>query len=101
MAVAQLVDLPAGRQGAVMYFVYVLISLKDKKFYTGLTNNIERRLKEHNHGSRSTPSTLKRGPFELVHVEIVYSLSDARISEKFFKTRYGREICREIIEWRS
>ncbi len=31
-----------------MYYVYVLESQKDKKFYTGLTWNIGKRLQEHN-----------------------------------------------------
>jgi hypothetical protein len=31
-----------------MFYVYVLISLKDKKFYIGYTGNLKRRLKEQN-----------------------------------------------------
>ena len=30
------------------YFVYVLLSLKDGKFYIGFTSDLNRRLKEHN-----------------------------------------------------
>ncbi|MBU1045078.1 MAG: GIY-YIG nuclease family protein, partial [Candidatus Omnitrophica bacterium] len=33
-----------------MYNVYVLISLKDYKFYIGFSENIEQRLKDHNSG---------------------------------------------------
>ncbi|MCK6648914.1 MAG: GIY-YIG nuclease family protein, partial [Bacteroidia bacterium] len=31
-----------------MYFVYILRSLKDGRFYKGITSDIERRLREHN-----------------------------------------------------
>lgn len=31
-----------------MWYIYVLKSLKDSKYYTGFTNNIELRLDKHN-----------------------------------------------------
>ncbi|MDO8621359.1 MAG: GIY-YIG nuclease family protein [Candidatus Levybacteria bacterium] len=80
-----------------MYFVYILKSQKDNKFYTGITNNIERRLYVHNRGSHSTSSTLKRGPFDLVHVETVNDRIEARRLEKYFKSGAGREIRDEIV----
>ena len=79
-----------------MYFVYILKSRKDSKFYTGITNNIDRRLRTHNKGSHATPSTLQRGPFELTHVEIVSDRNEARRLEKYFKSGAGREIRSEI-----
>lgn len=86
------VDLPAvGRAAPKMYFVYILQSLKDKKFYTGITNNLERRLKEHNKGKKSTPSTAYRGPFKLVYFEKFNSRQVARKREKFLKSGTGRE----------
>lgn len=66
---SSVVDLPAGRQGNSMYYVYALKSLKDQKYYTGMTDNLERRLKEHNRGAAATPSTVFRGPFKLVYYE--------------------------------
>lgn len=81
------------------YFVYIVRSLKDHKFYTGHTDdNIEERLRAHNKGVKSTPSTLHRGPFELIHVEITQDRSEARKMEKYFKSGTGREIRDEIIE---
>ncbi|MFZ1291348.1 MAG: GIY-YIG nuclease family protein [Melioribacteraceae bacterium] len=32
------------------YYVYILLSLKDEKHYTGFTNNLKRRFEEHNTG---------------------------------------------------
>ncbi len=81
-----------------MYFVYILRSQKDGKVYTGITNNIERRLRAHNKGNHATPSTLKRGPFELIHAEVVNDRGEARRLEKYFKSGAGREIRDEIIK---
>lgn len=81
-----------------MYFVYILRSQKDGKHYTGITNNIEKRLQAHNKGDHATPSTLKRGPFKLVYVEIVNDRKEARRLEKYFKSGAGREIRDEILK---
>src|SRR3989344_7541404 len=75
----------------VMFWVYVIKSQKDNKLYTGMTNNLERRLAEHNLGMKSTPSTHKRGPFLLIHKEIFETRSEAREKEKWMKSGAGRE----------
>ncbi len=83
-----------------MYYVYILKSLTDKKFYTGMTIDLEKRLKEHNMGKSSTPSTLTRGPFQLIHVETLETRVEARALEKYFKSGTGREIRDQIVkEW--
>ena len=50
-----------------MYYVYVLLSQKDGKLYTGLTNDRERRLKEHRLGK--VISTKSRRPLRLIYYE--------------------------------
>jgi len=58
-----------------MYYVYVLKSLKDEKLYIGSTNNLKRRLSEHNNGlSRSTKA---RRPFEIRYCEVYYNKQEA------------------------
>ena len=47
-----------------MYYVYLLKSLRDSKFYTGFSNDPEKRLKLHNSGQVS--STKSRRPLVLV-----------------------------------
>jgi len=38
-----------------MHYVYILQNKKDSKFYTGLTNDLKRRMQEHQSGNvRST-----------------------------------------------
>jgi len=71
-----------------MYYVYTLYSLKDKKLYTGCTNDINRRLKEHNSGS--SPATHLRTPFKMVYCEMFINKHDAFIREQWLKTGWGR-----------
>ena len=84
-----------------MFFIYILKSLKTKEFYKGLTNSIERRLKQHFTGK--VLFTKNKLPLKLIHVEICSNRNRARIMEKFFKSGYGREIIKEIdgamLEW--
>lgn len=74
------------------YFVYILKSLKDGRCYTGMTNDLVWRLKEHNQGKMSTPFTLSRGPFRLIHAEECVDRVEARKREKFWKSGEGREL---------
>ena len=53
--------------------------------YLGSTNDLQRRLKEHNAGK--VFSTKTRGPFELIYFEAYKAESDARKREKSFKLR--------------
>ncbi len=71
-----------------MYYVYVLLSLKDGKFYTGYTENLDRRIEEHTNGV--TASTKFRRPFELIYYEASRNRSDALHRERYLKTTYGK-----------
>jgi putative endonuclease len=72
-----------------MFFVYVLKSRFENYFYVGLTNSLERRLKQHEQGkSRSTRS---RRPFDLYSVDIFDNRQDARTHEKKLKSGFSRE----------
>ncbi len=47
-----------------MYFAYVLLSLKDGKRYYGCTENLDRRIKDHNAGL--VKSTKNRRPLKVI-----------------------------------
>ena len=49
-------------------YVYI-VRCADKSYYTGVTNNFERRVAEHNEGIDLNCYTFKRRPVELVFVE--------------------------------
>jgi len=68
-----------------MYYVYILKSQKDNNLYIGSSNNLDRRLKEHNEGK--VFSTKSRTPFELTYYEAYKAESDARKREKNLKLR--------------
>ena len=69
----------------IMYYVYVIKSKKDNDLYAGVTNDIARRLNDHNNGLVS--STSKRTPFRLVYYEAYASEIDARKRESNLKLR--------------
>ena len=79
-----------------MFYAYVLKSLKNGRFYTGSTNNIKRRLNEHNNGQ--TTYTSKTGPFELVYKESYNTKIEAAGRERFLKTGKGRELLKSILD---
>jgi len=76
--------------------VYILISSKDHKTYTGSTDDIERRLKEHQNGE--CKATENRRPLQLIYSEKFDSLIEARKREHYFKTASGRRVLRRILE---
>ncbi len=72
----------------MFYYVYVLLSKKDRKFYTGYTENLKLRFEEHQKGHAA--STKNRRPFKLVYSEACLDSSDAIHREKYLKTHLGK-----------
>lgn len=77
------------------FYVYVLLSLKDGHFYIGFTNDMERRLKEHNQGKNI--STANRLPIRLIYYEAHLSKEDAMRRENYFKTTKGKTTLKQIL----
>ena len=71
-----------------MWYVYVLRSSIDKNLYVGSTNDINRRLTEHNLGK--VDSTKNRTPLNMEAYFAVKEQSRAIELEKYFKTGSGR-----------
>ena len=71
-----------------MYYIYVLLSLKDRKLYIGMTSNLNERVKNHNAG-KST-ATRNRRPLQLIYYEFYHYKSDAEQREKYLKGGNGR-----------
>lgn len=70
------------------YYVYVLQSKKEQWWYTGFTNNIRKRLQQHNLGQSTW--TKHRRPFELIYAEMCKNIDDARSREKYLKSGPGK-----------
>jgi putative endonuclease len=77
-----------------MYVVYAIKSTTREYIYVGLTNNLERRLGEHNRGINKTTKAYK--PFKLIYSEDINNRVEARIREKYFKSGIGKEFLKSI-----
>jgi len=66
------------------YWVYVL-SCSDGSFYVGVTNDLERRINEHNFGLHETSYTYSRRPVVLVRHEEFSDVREAIAREKQLK----------------
>jgi putative endonuclease len=78
-----------------MWYVYILRSSIDKNLYVGSTNNIRRRLTEHNSGE--VDSTRSRIPFSLEAYIAVKDQTKAIELEQYFKTGSGRALLQKRI----
>jgi putative endonuclease len=66
------------------YHVYIL-RCNDGSFYTGITNDVERRLIEHQSGENKNCYTFKRRPVTLVFNEVFNDVNQAIAFEKQVK----------------
>lgn len=71
------------------YFVYI-VECSDGFYYTGVTNDLERRLSEHNEGIHPKSFTYKRRPVVLKYWQRFQYINDAISWEKQLKG-WGRK----------
>ena len=77
-----------------MFIVYILHSEKHDRTYVGFTNNLERRLREHNSGHSKSTKAYK--PWIVIYQEEVDTRLKAREREKFLKSGIGRDFIKTI-----
>lgn len=70
-----------------MFYVYVLESSRDGKLYIGYTNDLKRRIAEHDEAKGN--STRYRLPLNLVYYEAYASQTDAKNREFRLKNSVG------------
>ncbi|MFA6272711.1 MAG: GIY-YIG nuclease family protein [Patescibacteria group bacterium] len=78
-----------------MWFTYILLSSKDSRTYTGSTDNLSKRLLEHNNGY--VISTKNRRPLKYIYTESFASEIEARKREKYLKSGAGRKFIKTKI----
>jgi len=76
-----------------MYYVYILLSSKDGRFYIGFSGDLKRRMEEHNSGK--VESTRHRRPFKLLGYEAYITKPEAEKREKFLKSSDGKKDIRK------
>lgn len=80
-----------------MNFLYILKSTKFNRNYTGVTENIDKRLKSHNDGKVRSTKTWR--PWFVVYTEEYTTLGEAKKREWFLKrTPQGGKEKRKILE---
>jgi putative endonuclease len=79
-----------------MYYVYAIRSLSRKYIYVGITDNVERRVLEHNTGRNKTTKPYR--PFKLLFVESFDTRELARKKEKYLKSGIGKEFLKTLSE---
>jgi putative endonuclease len=78
------------------FFVYML-ECKDKTFYIGSTNNLEKRIHQHNHAKNGAHYTKIRRPVKLVYSKKCKTYAESRKREGELK-RLSRKEKLEIIK---
>ena len=85
-------DPPAGKY---KYHVYVLLNEAKTRTYTGVADDIDKRLAEHNSGKVKSSSPYR--PYKIAHTESFETLREARQKEKFYKSTTGRRRLKEML----
>ena len=78
-----------------MFIVYAIKSESRNYIYVGMTNNLERRLNEHNNGENRSTKAYK--PFALFYSEVFETRLEARRKEKYLKSGIGKEFLKSLI----
>ncbi len=80
-----------------MFYVYILYDKTKNTFYTGFTNDLKRRLREH--ALEKTQTTSRMTEKALVYYEACLSKQDAAEREKQLKTGFGRGYLRRRLKY--
>lgn len=79
----------------VVYYVYVLENDDDETWYIGYTEDIDRRIKEHNTSSGGRTTRIKDGDWEVIYYEAYPNKQDAIGREEFLKSGSGRRFLKK------
>jgi|JI102314DRNA_FD_contig_71_100317_length_346_multi_2_in_0_out_0_1 putative endonuclease len=82
-----------------MYFIYILYSKRINKYYIGCTENLNKRLEEHNAGLSNFTS--KGVPWVRVYFEQLETLSEARKREIEIKKKKSRKYIEFLVSNRA
>ncbi len=81
----------------MFFYAYVLLSLKDHKYYIGYTVDLRKRAEEHNQGL--VFATKHRRPLKLIYYEACTDERDAKQREKYLKTTAGRRFLAKRLKY--
>jgi len=78
------------------FYTYIFMNQKDREFYTGVTDNLNRRLEQHNAGL--VLSTKHRLPLKLIYFEACLKKDDAYHRERYLKTGMGKRFLKNRLK---
>jgi len=85
-------SIPAG----TTIHIYCLSNTTNREIYVGISNDVERRLTEHNKGrNRYTKAFI---PWKIIYTESHSSYQAARVREKYFKSAAGKKHLHKILD---
>lgn len=77
-----------------MYSVYILLNEVKTRTYTGVADDVNKRLALHNAGRVKASRPYR--PYNIIHTEEFETLKEARQKEKFYKSTTGRRRIKEM-----
>ena len=83
-------------QRPLMFYVYILQNISVGRYYVGVTENVRKRLYEHNNGF--SKSTAPYRPFTLRRVERFQTVTEAYRRERFLKSKKSARLLELIIQ---
>jgi putative endonuclease len=78
-----------------MYYVYILLSLRDQGLYVGRTSDLRRRMEERQSGK--TWSTKRMLPVKLIFYKCFLAKDDSIRRENYLKTSKGKSTIRLML----
>ncbi len=81
------------------FYTYIIQSIKDQSYYIGQTDDLDKRLSQHNEGI--SKYTSRKKPWKLVYYEEFESRKEAIKRERFLKKQKNREFYKNLIEFWS
>ena len=78
-----------------MPYLYILLNEAKTRTYTGVSHNVEQRLREHNEGK--VKSSCPYRPYRVIYFKEFATLSEARQEEKFYKSAAGRRRLKNML----
>jgi len=78
-----------------MPYVYILLNEAKTRTYTGVTDDVKKRLREHNEGKVTSSRPYR--PYRVICTEEFKTLSEARQKERFYKSTTGRRRLKEML----
>ena len=79
-----------------MFYNYTIESIKNGELYSGYTEDLQKRLKEHNQGLNI--STKRYIPWKCIYYEACLNKEDAIRREKYMKTTQGTRLIKSRLK---